>query len=43
MSLPVSAFHFADVVGSTAAPPPIATRSLLKSTSEIFGCMTSAP
>ena len=33
MSLPVSAFHFAEVVGITAAPPPIARRSLEKSTS----------
>ena len=43
MSLPVSAFHFADVVGSTAAPPPIATRSREKSTSAIFGCIMSPP
>ena len=43
MSFPVSAFHFADVVGSTAAPPPIATRNFEKSTSRIFGCIMSPP
>src|ERR1700743_3338251 len=41
MSRPVSFFHFSEVVGITAAPPPIATRKREKSTSPMFGCATS--